>query len=138
MTISRAFLAVLFACVAIRAHAGEQVGGANVIRYNALATSNLPAASAQRYGLTRAEDQGIVIVAVARGSDDGDVPATVEGRAMTLIGAPVPIAFRRVEDAGTVSWLGTFRIPSPGALHFVLTVTPRGSATETVDFTQDF
>ncbi|MBB3227352.1 hypothetical protein FHW69_001975 [Luteibacter sp. Sphag1AF] len=134
----RLILACGLACPALAAQAGEVRSGEVVVRYNALPTANLPAESARRYGLVRSQDQGLVIVAVSRASDDGDVAATVSGRASTLIGSPVPVTFRRVEESGSVSWLGTFQVPSPGALRFSLDVTPTGAATQHVEFVQDF
>jgi hypothetical protein len=120
------------------AHAEEQRAGDYTIRYNALSAAALPEASAKAYGLAHEASQGLLNVMVARNEDDASMAATVEGSARTLLGASVPIVFREVNEGGNVSYLGSFRIPTNGTLHFTLKVKPAGASTETVDFTQDF
>jgi hypothetical protein len=120
------------------AHAAEQRAGDLTIRYNALSAAALPAESARAYGLEHEARQGVLNVSVARDDNDASVPATVSGKAQTLTGTAVPITFREVSEGGSVSYLGSFRIPSNGTLRFTLKVHPRDGSTETVDFVQDF
>jgi Domain of unknown function (DUF4426) len=132
-----AVLLLFAACAACATDNVVQVGDVT-IRYNALSADALPEASAKAYGLEHSAGQGLVNVLVSRDGDGSGVAAKVSGKAMTLLGAPVPIKFRIVNESGSQSYLGTFQVPGPGALHFVLSVTPVGEATQTIDFTQDF
>jgi hypothetical protein len=137
LRLAPAFFLLFAACAASATDNVVQVGDVT-IRYNALSADALPEASARAYGLQHSAGQGMVNVLVSRSGDDTGVAAKVSGKAMTLLGAPVPIKFRTVNESGSQSYLGTFAVPGPGALHFVLTVTPTGEATQTIDFTQDF
>jgi Domain of unknown function (DUF4426) len=131
------FFLLFAACTVSAADNVVQVGDVT-IRYNALSADALPEASAKAYGLEHSAGQGLVNVLISRGGDESGVAAKVSGKAMTLLGTPVAIKFRAVNESGSQSYLGTFAVPGPGALHFVLTVTPTGEATQTIDFTQDF
>jgi uncharacterized protein DUF4426 len=131
-------LAFSLLAVAGTAMAEEMRAGDFVVRYNALSADGLPAASAKAQGVAHTPEQGLLNVSTSRIANDESVDATVKARVTTLTGTAVPITFRRINDGGSTTYLGTFTVPSSGSLHFVLDVTPRGGHTQHVEFNQDF
>lgn len=109
-----------------------------IVRYNALSADGLPAASAKAQGVAHTPEQGLLNVSASRIANDENVEATVKAKVTTLTGENVPITFRRINEGGSTSYLGTFTVPSSGSLHFSLDVTPKGGATQHAEFNQDF
>jgi len=109
-----------------------------IVRYNALSADGLPAASAKAQGVAHTPEQGLLNVSASRIANDENVEATVKAKVTTLTGENVPITFRRINEAGSTSYLGTFTVPSSGSLHFSLDVTPKGGTAQHAEFNQDF
>lgn len=109
-----------------------------IVRYNALSADGLPAASAKAQGVAHTPEQGLLNVSASRIANDENVEATVKAKVTTLTGENVAITFRRINEAGSTSYLGTFTVPSSGSLHFSLDVTPKGGTTQHAEFNQDF
>ncbi len=134
-----AALAALLACLCWpgmpgTAQAGEVQSGEYTIHYNALSGDALPLASTRAHGLRHASDQGLVTIAVNLGEPDtgANVPFRVSGHAVTLLGKPVPLAFRHVDDGhGNHSVLVVFDVPGSETLRFDLDVTPQGTSAPT-------
>jgi hypothetical protein len=97
----------------------------------------LPAVAASNYKLPRSDTQGLLIIAVER-NDGANVPAAVRGHAATLLGRSLPLQFRRVDENGSPSTLGTFTLPGSDTVRFDLDVTPQGGPTTHVQWVQDF
>ena len=109
-----------------------------IVRYNALSADGLPAASAKAQGVAHTPEQGLLNVSASRTANDENVEATVKAKVTTLTGENVAIDFRKITEAGSTSYLGTFTVPSSGSLHFSLDVTPKGGTTQHAEFNQDF
>jgi len=109
-----------------------------IVRYNALSADGLPAASAKAQGVAHTPEQGLLNVSASRIANDENVEATVKAKVTTLTGENVAINFRKITEAGSTSYLGTFTVPSSGSLHFSLDVTPKGGTTQHAEFNQDF
>lgn len=141
-TTLRMAAAMLLAMVpwAGRADDNARQAGDFTIYFNALTTDALPASQAQAYGLPHSARQGLVVVSVSHGSGAAstEVPATVTGTASTLLGAPVKLTFRNVDDGGHPSTLGTFTVPGPGTVRFDLMVRPEGGPATPLQFTHDY
>ncbi|RAP58547.1 DUF4426 domain-containing protein [Oleiagrimonas sp. MCCC 1A03011] len=110
------------------------------IRYNALPATALPAASAKQLGVAHDRRQGLLNVLITRGKDgtETSLPADITARAMTENGSPVRIRVREVKDDNGISYLGTFTIRHSGTLRFDLDVTPRGAASQHIQFQHTF
>ena len=101
-------------------------------------TTTLPEQVTRQYGITRAGDTYLLLVAVRRGAEETSVPARVEARVRTLNGNVIPIAMRETRTAGQyIDNIGTFEVAPPDTLQFTLQVTPQGAPTSTLDFTRE-
>lgn len=101
-------------------------------------TMTLPQQVTRQYGITRAEDTYLLLVAVRRGADETSVPARVEARARTLNGNVLPIAMRETRTAEQyIDNIGTLEVAPPDTLQFTVQVTPEGAPTSTLNFTRE-
>ncbi|HET8899806.1 MAG TPA: DUF4426 domain-containing protein [Rhodanobacteraceae bacterium] len=130
-------LAILLSVFAASTLAGEKTSGNFTIHYNALTAAALPATAAARYGISRDAQQGLLVIAVSD-RDGRNVAATVTGKATSLLGHAVPLAFRNLDENGEHSSLGRFTVNESGSLRFQLEVSPQGGAPIRLDFVQDF
>lgn len=130
----------LAALVAAPSAAAEQLAGnGHVIHYSVASARFLAPASARSLGLTREAGQGIVNVTVLAADDaQRALPAEVRGSARTLAGVKVPIHFRRAPEAGSESWIGSFRVAGPDTLRFALEVTVEGEPPREIRFQRDW
>jgi hypothetical protein len=88
---------------------GSVVQGEWTLYYNALPSADLPAAVARAYGIEPRPRRALVTVSLTRAGDPrAAAGAEVEVAARSLLGQPRPVALRRVERDGVVSWLGEF------------------------------
>jgi hypothetical protein len=120
----------------------EQDFGNVIAHYNALPTEHLLPAMAKSYGVGRARDQGLVIIAVERkGSEKVTIPvrATLEGSATSMSGQTAALKFREIAEDGAVSYISQFPISAPDTYRFTVVITPEGATSPyTLKFTQDF
>lgn len=103
-------------------------------------TMTLPEQVTRQYGISRAEDTYLLLVAVRRGAEGAEtsVPARVEARARTLNGNLLPIAMRETRTADEyIDNIGTLEVAPPDTLQFTLRVTPQGAPTSTLNFTRE-
>lgn len=133
-------LAALALPLSSQADQGRQQVGDYTIYYNALAANALPSASMKTYGLQHSDRQGLIVISVSRGADAASVqvPAKVSGHASTLLGKAVPLKFRRIDDHGNLSTLGSFTVPGTGTVSFDLEVKPQGGPAAHLQFTHDY
>ncbi|HET6586815.1 MAG TPA: DUF4426 domain-containing protein [Oleiagrimonas sp.] len=123
------------------AYPGTVQSGQYTIHYNALSGDALPLASTRAYGLRHASDQGLVVIAVNKGDPDTgtNVPFGVSGHAATLLGKPVPLTFRHVDDGHDHhSVLVVFTVSSGETLRFDLDVTPQDAGTTHLHFVHSY
>ncbi len=113
-----------------------------VVRYSAISTDQLVAEVAQRYGIERSPQRGLVNIAVERkagGADPALVAAAVSGSVAELTGRPQPIRFRETREEGAIDYLGEFAIGATGTYVFTIKVTPAGlDHAYTVRFNRDY
>lgn len=128
------------AMLPLLASAGETTVGPYTIRFNALSSNFLPQATADKLGVKRALDQGVLNVTVLKdnGGKASSVPAQVTGTASTLTGSRVAIEFQQVVDRGGESWIGTFTVPGNDTLRFDLDVQPQDGPAAKIRFTHDY
>lgn len=124
------------------AHAspGQVQSGKVTIYYNALSGNALPVQSTRAHGLRHAADQGIVVITASRGqgADSANVPITVSGQASTLLGHPVPLTFRHIDEHGNLSTLVVFDLSGAQTVRFDLTVTPQDAPTKHLHFMHNY
>lgn len=116
-----------------------RVGDLHIIA-SVVDTTTLPEQVTRQYGITRAEDVYLLLVAVRRGAEGNEtsVPARVDARVRTLNGNVLPIAMRETTTAERfIDNIGTFEVSPPDTLQFTLQVTPRGAPTSTLNFTRE-
>ena len=125
------------------------------VHYIAFNATQLSAQIADRYGIVRGPNKGLVNVSAVReagravrreegpaeGREEGaragrGEKAQVEGRFVDLLGRSHPLRFREIDDAGTFYYLAAFDFPHGETLRFEITVTLPGRGVETVRFEQ--
>jgi hypothetical protein len=106
----------------------EQQFGDYVVHYNALTTSQLPAASAKTYGFERSDSRGLLNVAVEtqRNGAAQMISAEVRAEVSDLTGHAQPIALKETSENGDVDYIGDFPLSGSGAYVFTVKVTPPG------------
>ena len=124
-------------------HANQsETFGDIVVRYSAISTDQLFAATATRYGIARSSRNGLVNIAVERKTTDSGpamIAAAVTGRVADLAGHARPIAFRETNEDGAIDYLGEFPVDTTGTYLFTIDVTPPGAARPyTVHFNRDY
>lgn len=119
-----AVLVLLFAQPAI-ASQFERFGDLDV-HYIVFNTTDLSPEMAERYGLTRSPDLGLVNISGRRIQEDGATTAVrleLQGTVTNLLGQSQPLRFREVEDPGAVYYLETVRFTDRETLRFDIRVT---------------
>jgi hypothetical protein len=119
----------------------EQTLGDLTVHYSAISTQHLLPDMAKHYGITRSAARGLVNVAIERASGDAKttpVRATLTGKAISLGGDTMPLAFRELVEDGTVSYIGEFPLSAPDTYTFAITITPENGTAQTLKFSQDF
>ncbi len=111
------------------------------VHYNALATSALGAAMADKYAITRSARSGMLNIAVHRIGGDGAaiaVPAEIRAEAVNLTGQKSPVRIREIAGED-VSYIGLFDVKGPDTYTFTLSITPQGATQAfTLRFNQNF
>lgn len=110
------------------------------VRANAIPTGQLNPAMAKAYGIDRADDTVLLIVAVRQGPDGQDiaVSAEVEATASTLQGQRTPIALREVRTGDLVDHVGTAQVVRPDTLTFDIAVKRDGKSLADLKLVRDF
>lgn len=99
--------------------------GPYTIHYSMVPTALLPDEVKQRHSLP---DAGSALLNVAVRRDGRDLPAEIDTRITNLLGQPLDIDMRRLEENGLISYLGVVDISNVDALHVTMTIVPAGSA----------
>ncbi|QNH16133.1 hypothetical protein HEP74_01258 [Xanthomonas sp. SS] len=113
--------------------------GALRVHYNALPTLAMSDSVARRYGIVRAADTALVMIALRRVQSGEELPATGEVRAVAadLSGRRQPIALREAVTDAYTDYVGTVRTSEHDQLNFVVDVRSADGA-GTVRFSRSF
>lgn len=121
---------------------GEAVSNGYVLRANAIQSTFLPEAMAEQQGVEPADDKGIVNVVVLEEQENGGqstVPAEVTVVQEDLAGQRHTLDMHASEEAGYVSYFGTFTYDHHTNFRFHVTAEPEGSNERlTVEFEDAF
>jgi len=103
--------------------------GRYTLRANAISSDFLPAGPAERHGIERAADRGVLnlVILESREGRQLTVPARVTAIKHNLLGQSEPIEMRAIEENGRVSYLGTFGFAPLRNFRFTITAQPAGS-----------
>jgi hypothetical protein len=103
-------------------------------------TMSLTPEIAKQYGIPRAEDTWMLLVATHRGPEGKEVAvhADVEARVRTLNGNSFAVPMRETQVAKHYADnIGTFAVTPPDTLHFTLQVKPQSAPGTTMTFTRE-
>ena len=114
--------------------------GDYVVHYSAISTQQLPADAAAQYGIERANNRGLLNVAVeAKRGDTTMVHANVTATVSDLTGHAQPVHFHETKENGAFDYLGEFPLNGSGSYLFTVNVTPPGAAhAYVVRFNRDY
>ncbi|HUD43881.1 MAG TPA: DUF4426 domain-containing protein [Dokdonella sp.] len=127
--------------MAAPASAQQHETAGHTILYSVLATDQLNAEVARRYGIERSDRRGLLTVIVRRkdaAAGDPAVAARIAGTVQSLLGEPQTLRFQEVRGEDAVDYLATFALRRPDTLRFTLDVTPEGGKAETIRFQREF
>lgn len=110
------------------------------VRASPTLTSMLEPAIAQQYGITRADDTILLLVAVRQGTeaDERSLPAIITASATDLRGNKHPIAMREVRTGELLDYIGTVETSLPETLRFDVKAVRDGKAVATLQFNREF
>lgn len=110
------------------------------IRANVMQTSMLNETVARRYGIERADDRVMLLVAVREGplAQETSLPARITATATDLGGHRHTIEMRELRSGELLDYVGTVGITPPETLRFDLRIVRGDGATSTMQFNQDF
>lgn len=104
--------------------------GELTVHYNAMSSQQLSPRVARGYGLRRAQDRGVLMVAVRRADRSGvgpPVPARVTATATDHYLRLQRIPLREVREGQAVYYLGEYGVSTTTTLRFKVTVTPEST-----------
>ena len=105
------------------------------IHYIAFNASVLSAEIAERYGLVRGRDKGLVNITAIGSSGRGE-KAGVQGRFRNLLDQTMKLDFREIDDHGSVYYLAAFDFENGENLRFEVNVDLPEHGVETLRFQQ--
>lgn len=110
------------------------------MRASVVQTSTLGADVAARYGITRDPGTVMLLVAVRRGTDGGEValPAQVTATATDLRGQRQTFTMRELRVGDLLDYVGTVRTTLPDTLRFDVTIVREGGVTSSLQFSREF
>lgn len=110
----------------VAAQPHEASRGDLVLRGSTVSSGMIDAATAERHGIPRSPDVGVLNVLLARsqGGTLRPMPAQVEAEAWSLSGVRQRLAMREVRENGRVSYLGTYDFLPREVIDFRITARP--------------
>jgi hypothetical protein len=102
-----------------------------VIHHNAFTADTLEPAVAQRYGIQRSKQRGVINVTVVKekaGTTGTPVAARVEVSATSRSGQSLRVPMRELKEQEATYYIGEFPVQDQETLEFAIEVTPAGSA----------
>lgn len=135
-TLSRAVIVALLALAAGLANA-EQFAryGQWRVHYIAFNASLLSATIAERYGIVRGRNKGLVNITAVGAAGRGE-RASVTGHYRNLLGQTYDLEFREIDDGDAVYYLAAFDFDNAETLRFEVLLDLPGHGTETLRFQQ--
>jgi Domain of unknown function (DUF4426) len=122
-------LLFLLALVSGSAHAESATNfGDYTVHYQAVPTTELPAAVAQAQGFVRSKNNYLLNVTVLK-NDTGTgtaVSANITVTARDLVGKSTTIELKKVDEGSAIYYIGTFRVTHEDQWRFTLNATPEG------------
>ncbi|MEE2730295.1 MAG: DUF4426 domain-containing protein [Pseudomonadota bacterium] len=113
-----------------------------VVHYSAFNSTHLTPEVADRYGLMRSRQRGVINIAVQRKQPGGTpkaVMAQLEGFTGQRGGSEIPLQFQVVEEGDAIYYLAEFRIHDGDQLDFDIKVKPTPEVPQLkVSFSQEF
>jgi hypothetical protein len=101
-----------------------------VIHHNAFTADTLDPAVAQRYGIQRSKQRGVINVSVIKekaGTTGLPTAARVEVDATNQNGQKQRVPMRELKDQEAVYYIGEFPVQHQETLNFAIEVTPQGA-----------
>ncbi len=127
---------VVLAFVMALAHADQfERFGDWQVHYIAFNASMLSAEIAERYGLVRGRNKGLVNITAVGRTGRGQ-KATVKGSFRNLLDQRTRLDFREIDDAGTTYYLAAFDFANAENLRFEVTIDLPDHGPETLRFQQ--
>ena len=102
-----------------------------VIHHNAFTADVLDPAVAQRYGIQRSKQRGVINVTVIKekpGTTGMPTAARVEVSAASLTGQNLRVPMRELKEQEAVYYIGEFPVQDQETLDFAIEVTPEGTS----------
>ena len=112
------------------AQADSTTADGYVIHHNAFTADTLNPAVAQRYGIQRSKQRGVINVSVIKekaGTTGVPTAARVDVNATNQNGQKLRVPMRELKDQEAVYYIGEFPVQDQETLSFVIAVTPEGS-----------
>lgn len=133
--------AVALLCLAAASLSAEQFKtfGGWQVHYIAFNASLLSPQVAERYGIVRGRNKGVVnisVVGAAGHAESVGAEGAVKGRFLNLLNQSTTLAFREVEDAGSVYYLAAFDFENAETLRFQIDLKLPGHGAATLRFQQ--
>ena len=105
------------------------------VHYIAFNASLLSATIAERYGIVRGRNKGLVNITAVGAAGRGE-RAGVTGRYRNLLGQSHDLDFREIDDGNAVYYLAAFDFDNAETLRFQVLLDLPGHGTETLHFQQ--
>ena len=135
-TLSRAVVVGLLALAAGLANAEQfERYGAWRVHYIAFNASLLSTTIAERYGIVRGRNKGLINITAVGAAGRGE-RAGVTGRYRNLLGQSYDLEFREIDDGDAVYYLAAFDFDNAETLRFEVFLDLPDHGTETLRFQQ--
>ncbi|MDQ3056810.1 MAG: DUF4426 domain-containing protein [Pseudomonadota bacterium] len=110
------------------------------VRASPIQTAMLEPAIAQQYGITRADNTILLLVAVRQGPEvnERSLPAIITASATDLRGNKQAIVMREVRTGELLDYIGTVETSLPETLRFDVKAVRDGKAVATLQFNREF
>ena len=105
------------------------------VHYIAFNASVLSSTIAERYGIVRGRNKGLVNITAVGASDRGERTG-VTGRYRNLLGQSYDLDFREIDDGESVYYLAAFDFDNAETLRFEVQIALPDHGTETLRFQQ--
>jgi hypothetical protein len=102
-----------------------------VIHHNAFTADVLDPVVAQRYGIQRSKQRGVINVTLIKekpGTTGMPTAARVEVSAASLTGQTMRVPMRELKEQEAVYYIGEFPVKDQETVEFTIEVTPNGTA----------
>ena len=102
-----------------------------VIHHSAFTADTLDPAVAQRYGIQRSKQRGVINVSIIKekaGTTGQSTAGRVEVSATSQTGQKQRVPMRELKEQESVYYIGEFPVQDQETLDFVIEVTPEGAA----------